>query len=204
MKRIGVLISGRGTNLQALIDAQSRGELGGEVVIVISNKSKAQGLERARRAGIKTEIITKKDYPVREEHDRAVVKVLQEHEVDLVVLAGYMRILTEEFINAFPNRIINVHPSLLPAFKGLKAQWQAVEYGVKVSGCTTHFVVPDMDAGPIILQTAVPVYDDDTGETLAERTLPEEHKILVRSVRLFCEDKLRVEGRRVRILEEVT
>ncbi|RLI48587.1 MAG: phosphoribosylglycinamide formyltransferase [Candidatus Thorarchaeota archaeon] len=201
MKRIGVLISGRGTNLQALIDAQQRGELGGEIVIVISNKSKAMGLERARKAGINTEIITKKQYPVREDHDRAVVEALKAHRVDLVVLAGYMRILTEVFIDAFRDRIINVHPSLLPAFKGVKAQWQAVEYGVKVSGCTTHFVTLDMDAGPIILQKAVPVFDDDTGETLAERILPEEHRILVRSVRLFCEDKLVIEGRRVRILE---
>ncbi|RLI56369.1 MAG: phosphoribosylglycinamide formyltransferase, partial [Candidatus Thorarchaeota archaeon] len=176
-------------------------ELGGEIVIVISNKSKAMGLERARKAGINTEIITKKQYPVREDHDRAVVEALKAHRVDLVVLAGYMRILTEVFIDAFRDRIINVHPSLLPAFKGVKAQWQAVEYGVKVSGCTTHFVTLDMDAGPIILQKAVPVFDDDTGETLAERILPEEHRILVRSVRLFCEDKLVIEGRRVRILE---
>ncbi|MCF2138204.1 MAG: phosphoribosylglycinamide formyltransferase [Candidatus Thorarchaeota archaeon] len=203
MKHIAVLISGRGTNLQALIDAQARGELGGEIVIVISNKSKAFGLERARRAGIKTAIITKKQYPDREAHDRAVVAVLREHDVDLVVLAGYMRILTETFIRAYENRIINVHPALLPAFKGLKAQWQAVDYGVKVSGCTTHFVVPEMDAGPIILQSAVPVLDDDTGESLAERILPEEHAILVRSVRLFCEDRLRVEERRVRIVEQV-
>ncbi len=204
MKRIAVLISGRGTNLQALIDAQARGKLGGEIVIVISNKSKAFGLERARLAGIDTQIITKKQYPDPEDHDRAVLEVLRKYEVDLVVLAGYMRILTDTFIQAYENKIINVHPSLLPAFKGLKAQWQAVEYGVKVSGCTTHFVIPEMDAGPIILQAPVPVLEDDTGETLAERILPEEHKTMVKSVRLLCEDRLQVEGRRVRILERVT
>ncbi len=201
MKRIGVLISGRGTNLQALIDAQHSSSLGGEIVVVISNKSKALGLERARKAEIDTHIITKKEYPIREEHDARVVETLQKYEVDLVVLAGYMRILSKVFVDAFENRIINVHPSLLPAFKGVKAQWQAVEYGVRFSGCTTHFVDLDMDAGPIILQDVVEVHPDDTGETLAERILPREHEILVRSVRLFCEGRLEVRDRRVIIKE---
>ncbi len=201
MKRIGVLISGRGTNLQALIDAQQINKLGGEIVIVISNKSKALGLERARKAGIDTVVVTKKEYPVREEHDARVVEILRDYRVDLVVLAGYMRLLSHVFVDAFENRIINVHPSLLPAFKGIKAQWQAVDYGVRFSGCTTHFVNLDMDAGPIILQDVVEVHQDDTGETLAERILPHEHKILVRSVRLFCEDKLEVVDRKVRIKE---
>ncbi len=201
MKRIGVLISGRGTNLQALIDAEKRGEISGKIVVVISNKSDALGLERARQAGIKTEVVTKKDYPEREDHDRRVAQILEENGVDLVVLAGYMRILTHVLVDKYKNRIINIHPSLLPAFKGVEAQRQAIEYGVKISGCTTHFVDLDMDAGPIILQTAVPVLDNDTPESLAERILPEEHKILVKSVKLFCEDRLRVNGRHVTIQE---
>ncbi|TFF95207.1 phosphoribosylglycinamide formyltransferase [Candidatus Thorarchaeota archaeon] len=201
MKRIGVLISGRGTNLQALIDAQERGDFNGEIIIVISNKSKAQGLQRAESAGIQTRVVTKIDYPKREDHDRAVIEILKEHAVDLVVLAGYMRILTPFFCREYKNRMINVHPSLLPAFKGVKAQWQAVEYGVKVSGCTTHFVEVDMDAGPIILQTPVEVRENDTGESLADKILPQEHRILVESVRLFCEDRLSVDGRLVRIGE---
>ncbi|TFG14623.1 phosphoribosylglycinamide formyltransferase [Candidatus Thorarchaeota archaeon] len=199
MKRIAVLISGRGTNLQALIDAESRGELAGKIAVVVSNKSKAQGLKRASKAGIKTEIVTKVDFPQREEHDRKVVEVLESNGVDLVVLAGYMRLLSEAFVSSFESRIINVHPSLLPAFKGLKAQWQAVEYGVRISGCTTHFVDLKMDAGPIILQKTVPVEENDTGEILANRILPFEHEILVKSVNLFCEDRLRVAGRKVAI-----
>lgn len=201
MTRIGVLISGRGTNLQALIDAQRRGHFDGKIAIVISNKSSAYGLQRAEEAGIKTQIITKIDYPNREDHDRAVVQVLKDNGVDLVVLAGYMRILTSFFCREFKHRMINVHPSLLPAFKGVKAQWQAVEYGVRFSGCTTHFVEVDMDAGPIILQTPVEVRQNDTGETLADRILPEEHQILVESVKLFCENRLSVDGRIVRIRE---
>lgn len=201
MKRIGVLISGRGTNLQALIDAQARGGLSGEIVVVMSNKTKAFGLERARKAGIPTVVITKKLHPDREEFDNQVIRILDEYNVDLVVLAGYMRILSDEFIYKFANRIINVHPSLLPAFKGVKAQWQAVDHGVKISGCSTHFVTRNMDDGPIILQKSVPLFEDDTGETLADRILPHEHSILVSSVRLFCEGRLRVSGRKVDIVE---
>jgi phosphoribosylglycinamide formyltransferase-1 len=201
MRRIGVLVSGRGTNLQALLDAESRGELGGQIVVVISNKSKALALERARKLGITTIIITKIEFPDRDEFDEQIAEVLRCYRVDLVVLAGYMRIFTDQFINEFQSRIINVHPSLLPAFKGVKAQWQAVESGVKVSGCSTHFVIPEMDSGPIILQKAVPVFPEDTGETLAERILPEEHRILVKSVRLFCEDKLTIKNQRVIIQE---
>jgi len=202
MKRIGVLISGRGTNLQALIDAQKKGELPGQIVIVVSNKSNAQGLERARKAGIKTEIVTKIDFPEREDHDKRVADILDSHQVDLVVLAGYMRILTHVLVDRFKNRIINIHPALLPAFKGVDAQKQAVEYGVRISGCTTHFVDLDTDAGPIILQTPVPVAGNDTGESLADRILAEEHKTLVRTVRLFCEDRLTVDGRKVIIRED--
>lgn len=202
MKRISVLISGRGTNLQALIDAQARGELGGEIVIVLSNKSEAVGLKRALKAGIPTEVVTKKLHSNREEFDKRVIQVLKEYNIDIVVLAGYMRILGDEFIDSFQNRIINVHPSLLPSFKGVKAQWQAVNHGVKIAGCSTHFVTNEMDDGPIILQKSVPVFDGDTGETLADRILHHEHTILVRSVRLLCEDRLRIEDRRVIIKEE--
>jgi phosphoribosylglycinamide formyltransferase-1 len=202
MKRIGVLISGRGTNLQALIDAQAHGELGGEIVVVLSNKTRALGLERAKKAGIPIKVVTKKIHSSREEYDKLVVQVLEKHNVDLVVLAGYMRILGDEFISSYKNRIINVHPALLPSFKGLKAQWQAINHGVKIAGCSTHFVTHEMDNGPIILQKSVPVFDDDTGETLADRILPQEHSILVNSVRLFCEDRLRIKDRRVKIVEK--
>ncbi|MBD3404519.1 MAG: phosphoribosylglycinamide formyltransferase [Candidatus Lokiarchaeota archaeon] len=202
MKRIGVLISGRGTNLQALIDAQKRGEISGEIAVVISNKSKAYGLERARSANIKTEIVTKKTHPIREEHDKRVVELLKQYNVDFVVLAGYMRLITEHLINPFQNRIINIHPSLLPSFPGIDAQKQALEYGVKITGCTTHIVTLDMDAGPIILQEYVPVFDTDTRDTLAERILEKEHEILVETVQLLCEDRIRVTGRITKITGE--
>jgi phosphoribosylglycinamide formyltransferase-1 len=201
MKRIGVLISGRGTNLQALIDARNCGELGGEIAVVISNKPEALGIKRAQQAGIEVQIVTKKMHPDRGDFDRRLIEILTQAQVDLVVLAGYMRMLTQEFITAFESRIINVHPSLLPAFRGVRAQWQAIEQGVRVTGCSTHFVTLEMDAGPIILQKAVPILPDDTGETLAERILPEEHRILVRSVGLFCEDRLTIENGLVKINE---
>ncbi|RLI58209.1 MAG: phosphoribosylglycinamide formyltransferase [Candidatus Thorarchaeota archaeon] len=202
MKRIGVLISGRGSNLQALIDAQAEGALGAELVLVISNRSDALGLKRAQKAGIATRVITKREYPDRDHFDEQVLHALREYRVDLVVLAGFMRVLGDTLITAFPMRMINIHPSLLPAFKGANAHKDALDYGVKVSGCSTHFVTADVDSGPIILQKAVPVFPDDTPETLADRVLKEEHKIIVRSVRLFCEDRLSVEGRTVRIGEE--
>lgn len=201
MRRIGVLVSGRGSNLQALLDAESRGELGGQVVVVISNKSKTLALERARKVGIQTIVVTKSEFPVRQAFDEQVAEVLRCYKVDLIVLAGYMRMFTRQFIDEFQGRIINVHPSLLPSFKGVKAQWQAIEYGVKVTGCSTHFVTFEMDAGPIIMQKSVPVLPDDIGETLSSRILPEEHRILVKSVRLFCENKLRIIGNRVEIRE---
>ena len=201
MRRIGVLVSGRGSNLQALLDAESRGELSGQIVVVISNKSQAFALERARKVGVQTILVTKTEFPDRQKFDEQVAEVLRCYNVDLVVLAGYMRMFTEQFINEFKGRIINVHPSLLPSFKGVKAQWLAIEFGVKVSGCSTHFVTFEMDAGPIIMQKAVPIFPEDTGETLAERILPEEHRILVESVRLFCEDKLEIEGNQVIIRE---
>jgi phosphoribosylglycinamide formyltransferase-1 len=196
-----VLISGRGTNLQALLDAQQAGELAGSIVVVISNKSGAQGLLRARDANVNTHVVTKSDFPVREEHDSEVVRILREYNVDLVVLAGYMRILTDKFLSAFDNKIINVHPSLLPSFKGVRAQWQAIEHGVRFSGCTTHFVNAEMDDGPIILQAMIPIEPDDTGDSLAARILKEEHRILVESVNLFCEGRLDIIGRRVTFRE---
>ncbi len=201
MKRIAVLISGRGTNLQALIDAQQRNELGGKIAIVISNKSQALGLERAQKANIPTKVITKKHHPERKEFDREILQILNDYNVDLVVLAGYMRILSVEFVEKYKNKIINVHPSLLPAFKGVNAQWQAVDHGVKIAGCSTHFVTHEMDDGPIILQKSVPVFDGDTGDQLAERILPHEHAILVKSIQFFCDDRLLVEGRRVVVKE---
>ncbi|MFW9954834.1 MAG: phosphoribosylglycinamide formyltransferase [Candidatus Thorarchaeota archaeon] len=202
MSRVGVLVSGRGTNLQALIDACQKGQLGGEIKIVISNKKDALAIERAKRAGIKTEIVTKKEFPTREEHDKRVLEILIENGIDLVILAGYMRILSEVFLSEYENRIINVHPSLLPAFKGTEAQKQAIEYGVRFSGCTTHFVNHDMDGGPIILQRVVPVMENDTAESLADRILAEEHKILVESVRLYLEGRLNVTDRKVVIKED--
>lgn len=196
-----MLISGRGTNLQALIDAEQQETLGGKIVVVISNKTKARGLQRARDAGIPTEIVTKVSFPDKTEFDRQLVNLLKQYQVDLVVLAGFMRVLGPHFISSFAGRIINVHPSLLPAFKGVNAQEQAVEYGVKISGCTTHFVSLDTDGGPIILQRAVDLEPGDTGESLAARILVEEHRILVDSVRLFCNGRLKTSGRKTIIVE---
>lgn len=190
MRRVGVLISGRGSNLQALIDAEKRGELSGKIVLVISNKTDAFGLERARKAGIPVHVMSSTDNKSREEFDRNIISILKEKQVDLVVLAGYMRILTKPVIDAFPMQIINIHPSLLPSFKGVDAQASALERGVKVTGCTTHFVTEEVDSGPIIMQKAVPVLPDDDRDSLANRILVEEHRLLVKSVRLFCEGKL--------------
>ncbi|TFG99615.1 phosphoribosylglycinamide formyltransferase [Candidatus Thorarchaeota archaeon] len=201
MRRIGVLVSGRGSNLQALLDAECRGELSGQIVVVISNKNRAFALERARKVNVPTVVVSKSEFPVPQEFDEQVAEVLRCYKVDLVVLAGYMRMFTKQFINEFQDRIINVHPSLLPAFKGVRAQWQAIDHGAKVSGCSTHFVTFEMDAGPIIMQKAVSIFPEDTGETLSERILHEEHRILVKSVRLYCEDKLSINGSHVIIRE---
>ncbi len=201
MEQIGVLVSGRGSNLQALIDAELRKQLRAKISVVISNKSNALALQRARKARIPIEIITRIKYPDRDEFDRQIIKTLEKYNVSLVVLAGYTRMLTHRFIDRYGSRIINVHPSLLPSFKGLKAQWQAVESGARVSGCTTHFVTFEMDDGPIIMQKAVPVFQDDTGDALSERILTEEHRILVKSVELYCEHKLTIDGKKVIIKE---
>lgn len=200
MKRVGVLISGRGTNLQALIDATHGATLGGEIAVVVSNVETAPGLERARRAGIPT-VCRDHRGRKREEFDQEIVAILRHHQVDLVCLAGYMRLLSPLLIRAFAGRIVNVHPSLLPAFPGLEAQRQAWEYGVKVSGATVHLVDEALDAGPIVLQEAVPVLESDTAETLAARILEAEHRIYPHAVRLVLDGRYRVEGRRV-ILEE--
>ncbi|MCD6082031.1 phosphoribosylglycinamide formyltransferase [candidate division WOR-3 bacterium] len=200
---IGVLASGRGTNLQAIIDNIKSGKLPNvEIGCVISDNPDAKALERARRAGIPAYYIYpgKKRTVLDPEQEEKYIETLKKHGVELVCLAGFMRILKKKFLDAFPNRIMNIHPALLPAFPGLNAQKQALEYGVKVSGATVHFVDEGIDTGPIILQEAVKVEEDDTVETLADRILKVEHKIYSEAIRLFAEGRLKIEGRRVRIL----
>lgn len=200
MPNIGVLISGRGTNLQALIDAAAAGRLGGRIAVVISNVESAFGLERARKAGIPAVFRDHRGRP-REDFDAEIAALLREHSVALVCLAGYLRLLSAPFIQEFAGRILNVHPSLLPAFPGLAAQRQAVECGVKVSGATVHLVDEGLDSGPIVLQEAVPVVAGDTPDTLAARILEAEHRIYPRAVRAILEGRCRRDGRRV-FLEE--
>jgi phosphoribosylglycinamide formyltransferase-1 len=198
-RTLGILISGRGSNLQAIIDAIAGGRLQARIAVVISNRADAAGLERARAAGLETLVLDHRDkarYASREEYDRALVAELQARHVGLVCLAGFMRLLSPAFINAFPNGILNIHPSLLPSFPGLDAQVQAWEHGVKVSGATVHLVTADLDAGPIVLQRAVPVADDDTPETLAARILVEEHKLYPEAIRLVLDGGWRLDGRR--------
>jgi len=197
MKRIGVLLSGRGSNFEALAESVAAGRIpDAEIAVVISNREGAPGIERARSRGIATGVIPSKGLQ-REEHDRLVVAALEEAGVDLVCLAGYMRLLSPYFIQKFPQRILNIHPSLLPAFPGLEAQRQALEYGVKVTGCTVHFVDENLDAGPILAQAMVPVLDGDTVETLSARILAEEHRVYTEAVRLVLSGNYRIEGRRV-------
>ena len=196
MKRIGVLVSGRGSNLQALIDAALRGELGGEVGVVVSNVEGALALARAREAGIPA-VYHDHRGKKREDFDAEVVAILRAHRVDLVCLAGFMRLLSPVFVRAFPGRILNIHPALLPAFPGLDAQRQAWEHGAKVSGATVHLVDEGLDSGPIVAQEAVPVLSSDTPETLAARILEVEHRLYPRAARLVLEGRCRVEGRRV-------
>lgn len=195
--RVGVLISGSGTNLQAIVDRSAKGELDAQVVCVISNRADAFGLERARKHGIAALHLNHKVFPNRSDYDGELVRILREFNVDLVVLAGFMRIVTPTLLAAFPNRVMNIHPALLPAFPGLDAQKQALDYGVKVSGCTVHFVDCGTDTGPIILQTAVPILEDDTEATLTERIHHEEHKLYPAAIQLFAEGRLTVAGRRV-------
>ncbi|MCX8099516.1 MAG: phosphoribosylglycinamide formyltransferase [Casimicrobiaceae bacterium] len=197
-KRIAVLISGRGSNLAALL----RADLAGTIVVVGSNRAEAAGLAHAQAAGVPTVVVPHADFATREAFDRALLAALNEYAPDLVVLAGFMRILTPVFTSAYAGRLINIHPSLLPAFPGLNTHARALAEGVKLHGCTVHFVTPELDRGPIIAQAAVPVEEDDTPETLAARVLAEEHRILPWAVRLFCEQRLVVEGMRVRVLAE--
>ena len=197
MKRIGVLLSGRGSNFEALADSVAAGRIpGAEIAVVISNRDGAPGIERAKTRGIATKVIPSKGLE-REAYDRQVVAVLREHNVELTCLAGYMRLLSPYFVAAFPRRILNIHPSLLPAFPGLESQRQALEYGVKFAGCTVHFVDENLDAGPIVLQSAVAVEDSDTEVTLSAKILKEEHRIYSEAVKIVLEGRFTIEGRRV-------
>ncbi|HVN78048.1 MAG TPA: phosphoribosylglycinamide formyltransferase [Terriglobia bacterium] len=195
-KRLGILLSGRGSNFEAIADHIDRGELDAEIAVVISNVEQAPGLQKACQRGLETIFLGSKGVP-REEYDRRIVVVLKQKSVDLVCLAGFMRLLSPVLVQAFPNRILNIHPALLPAFPGLEAQKQALEYGVRVSGCTVHIVDEGLDSGPIILQAVVPVLDDDTEEALAERILKEEHKLYSKAIGLVLEGQFRIEGRRI-------
>jgi len=201
-KRIGVLLSGRGSNFEALAANVASGRIpNAEIAIALSNREDARGIEKARALGIEARVISSKGLE-REAYDRLVVAALQEKRVDLVCLAGYMRLLSPQFVTAFHNRILNIHPSLLPAFPGLEAQRQALEHGAKFSGCTVHFVDENLDAGPIVLQACVAIKDSDTPETLSERILREEHRIYAEAVRIVLEGKFRIEGRRVLITSD--
>jgi phosphoribosylglycinamide formyltransferase-1 len=196
-KRIGVLLSGRGSNFLALADGVGAGRIpNSEIAIVLSNREGAPGIDKAKERRIPTRVIPSKGLE-REVYDRQVVAVLNEHKVDLICLAGYMRLLSPYFVAAFPSRILNIHPSLLPSFPGLESQRQALEYGVKFAGCTVHFVDENLDAGPIVLQAAIPVRDEDTEATLSERILAEEHRIYSEAVRIVLEGQYKITGRRV-------
>jgi phosphoribosylglycinamide formyltransferase 1 len=196
MKKLGILLSGRGSNFEAIARNVQAGSIPAEIAVVIGNKTDAQGLATAREMGLAARFIPSKGKE-REAFDREVVAVLREFQVDLVCLAGFMRILSPYFIREFPQRILNIHPALLPAFPGEEAQRQALEYGVKFSGCTVHLVDEGVDSGPIVCQAVVPVRDDDTAETLAARILKEEHRIYSEAVCLILEDRIRLDGRRV-------
>ena len=195
-RRLGVLISGRGSNLQAILDAVAAGQLRAAVEVVISNRPGAGGLERAQQAGISTVVLEHTSFDQREDYDLALVTELRRHDVDLVCLAGFMRLLSATFVEAFPNRILNIHPSLLPAFPGLHAQDRAWRHGVKVAGATVHVVIPELDAGPIVLQSAVPVEDNDTPDTLAARILAAEHRIYPEAIGIMLDGHWRIDGRR--------
>jgi phosphoribosylglycinamide formyltransferase 1 len=201
--RIGVLASGRGSNLQAIIDAIDAGRLNARIALVLSNKKDAVALERARKHGLTDVFLDPKPFAgqpdSREAYDRAVLDVLRKHDVELVLLAGYMKIVTPVLVKAYENRMMNIHPSLLPSFPGLEVQKKAIDHGVKVSGCTVHFVTEGVDEGPIIIQAAVPVLEGDTPEALAARILVEEHKIYPKAVQLYAEGRLKVDGRVVRV-----
>lgn len=196
MNRLGILISGRGSNFEAIADSIEKGDLDAEIAIVISNNPKAQGLTRAQERGLNAVCVRSRAME-REAYDRLVVEKLREANVDLVCLAGFMRLLSSYFVNEYPQRILNIHPSLLPSFPGLEAQLQAIEHGVRYSGCTVHFVDERLDAGPIIAQAAVPVLDGDDEDSLAVRILEQEHRTYTEAIRLVLSGKYRIEGRRI-------
>ncbi|MBZ4654640.1 MAG: purN [Peptococcaceae bacterium] len=200
--RLAVLASGRGSNLQALLDASEAGQMNASVVVVISDKEKAQALERARKHGISAVWVNPRDYRGKEDFEAVLIEVIKGHKVDLILLAGFMRILSSYFVRQAGIPILNIHPSLLPAFPGLNAQKQAIDYGVRYSGCTVHFVDEGVDSGPIILQAVVPVFPDDSEETLAMRILVEEHKLYPQAVQLLSEGRIRCAGRKVIISGE--
>lgn len=195
-KRIGILLSGRGSNFMAIADNVAAGRIDAEIAVVISNRAAAPGVDEARRRGLDARVIPSKGLE-REQYDRLVVEVLKEKQVDLVCLTGFMRLISPYFVSQFPERILNIHPSLLPSFPGLEAQHQALDHGVRITGCTVHFVDEKLDAGPIILQAAVPVEDADSYETLSARILKEEHRIYSEAVNIILSGRWRIEGRRV-------
>jgi phosphoribosylglycinamide formyltransferase-1 len=199
--RLGILISGRGSNFEAIANSIARRRLDAEIAIVISNRANAAGIEIARERGIPLRVIASAGMD-RETYDKLLIDELRTHEVDLVCLAGFMRLLSLDFIRAFPDRVLNIHPSLLPAFAGLDAQRQALEYGVRITGCTVHFVDEFLDSGPIIIQSAVPVLDADTVESLSARILLQEHMIYSKAIRYIVDGKVTIEGRRVMIRED--
>lgn len=198
--RIAVFCSGSGTNLQAIIDAGKRGDIKAEIALVVSDAPTCFALKRAEKAGIKTLVVEGKDFNSKKEFEAEILKVLKKEKIDLIALAGYMRLLSADFIREYKNKILNIHPALLPSFKGAHGIKDAFEYGVKITGPTVHFVTEDMDAGPVILQTAVKVMEDDTEATLAEAIHKEEHKLYPRAIQLFVEGRLKIEGSKVRII----
>jgi phosphoribosylglycinamide formyltransferase-1 len=197
--RLGVLVSGGGTNLQSIIDHAERGAIDAEIGVVISNVPDAYALKRAERHNIPSLVIDHRKYSTRQKFEKEIIRVLHEYNVELVVLAGFMRVLTPFFIREFPMKIVNIHPALLPVFPGTHVQQQALDYGARFSGCTVHFVDEGVDTGPIIIQAVVPVQPDDTAETLAQRILREEHKIYAQAIQLIAQEKLEICGRRVLI-----
>jgi phosphoribosylglycinamide formyltransferase-1 len=199
--RIAVFLSGRGSNFTAIREAVERGAIDAEIALVLSNKAEAPGLLKARDWGLETIFLDPKLFASREDYDRAVIGKIERRRIDLICLAGYMRVLTAGLCDAFKYRIVNIHPALLPSFPGLHVQQKAIDWGVRFSGCTVHFVAAEVDMGPIIMQAAVPVLQDDTEDTLAARILVEEHKIYPEAVRLYFEGRLEVRGRRVFVLE---
>jgi len=197
--RIGALASGGGSNVQSIIDQIETGKLHAEIVVLLSDNPDAGVLQRAERHGITHQVIEPHAFQAREDHDRAMIRALKEHNADLVVLAGYMRVISPEFVASFPGRIMNIHPALLPSFPGIHVQQKAADYGVRFSGCTVHFVDEGTDTGPIIIQAVVPLLPGDTGETLGGRILKQEHRIYPEAIRLFSQGRLKIEGRHVRV-----